>query len=143
MKNFLQLWKQQDFKKILETLSPLIFDSTKTSVTIGISRRFFLFKLMRLLTQRIEDDPYLNFISVLKNYKVLGRFLHGSIREFYRDRNKSYFKHFFINEKIYQVVKEDLEWVYKRNKKLKMTITKRGVVVYDNYKNQKDLDERP
>ena len=126
--------KYLNLKTLFETLSPLFVDTKPTSITIGISKRFFLFQFIRLLTRRIEDDPYLNFISVLKNYKVLGRFLHGTIREFHRDRNKSYFKHFFVNQEIYREIKKDLEWVYQKNKELKVTITKRGVIIYDNYK---------
>jgi N-formylglutamate amidohydrolase len=120
--------------EIFEILSPILINPKSTSITIGISRRFFLFQLIKLLSKRIEDDPYLNFISLLKHYKILGKFLHGNIHEFHRDRNKIYFKHFFINSQIYRAVKEDVEWVYRKNPKLKMTITKWGVIVYDNYK---------
>lgn len=126
--------KLNEIKNFFEVISPIIINPGKTSLTIGISRRFFLFDLIQKLTKRIEDDPYLNFISVLKHYKVIGKFLHGDIHEFYRDRNKSYFKRFFIDEEIYQAIKQDIEWVYKRNDSVKLTITKRGVIVYDNYR---------
>jgi len=118
----------------METISPIFINPTSTSITIGISKRFFLFQLIQTLTRRIEDDPFLNFVSVLKHYKVLGKFLSGDIYEFYRDRNKSYFKNFFIDKEIYKAVKSDLEWIYPQNQQLKMTITRWGVVVYDNYK---------
>ena len=126
--------KIEDLKKIIETISPIVINPKLISLTVGISKRFFLFDLIQKLSRKIEDDPYLNFISVLKHYKVLGKFLHGDLEEFHRDRNKSYFRLFFYDAEIYMAVKEDLEWVYARNKDLKITLTKRGVVVYDNYR---------
>ena len=121
-------------KKIFEQISPILINPTATSVTVGLSKRFFMFQIIKRLTKRIEDDPYLNFISILKSYKVLGRFLNGTIYEFYRDRNKSYFRNFFIDKNLYEIVKSDIELVYDKNKDIKLTITKRGIIVYDNYK---------
>lgn len=139
--------KKFTIRKIFEQISPILLKPTSTSLTISLSKRFLMFQMLEKLTKKIEDDPYLNFISVLKNYKVLGKFLHGTLYELHRDRNKMYFKHFFIDKDLYEIVKKELEWVYhkcERNKKLeekkkkiKLTITKRGVIVYDNYqKNQ-------
>ncbi|HLG30337.1 MAG TPA: N-formylglutamate amidohydrolase, partial [Candidatus Brocadiales bacterium] len=87
--------------------------------------------------QKIEDDPYLNFISVLKNYKILGSFLNGTLYELHRDRNNSYMRNFFIDKGLYAMVKADIEWLYSRGAKYReimLTITKRGVIIYDNYK---------
>lgn len=126
--------EEKKLKDLLSRISPFFINPKKNAVTIGFSNRFFLFQLIQTLTRRIEDDPYLNFISALKHYKVLGEFLHGDIRRLYKDRNKSYLKNFFPYEDLYKYVKEDLEWVYARNDKLKITITKRGVIIYENYK---------
>lgn len=82
----------------------------------------------------IERDPYLNFVALLKNYKVLGRFLHGTLKDFYRDRNKRYFKKFFYDDNLYEAVKKDIEMLYPKYGCIKMTLTKRGVITYDNYK---------
>ena len=60
----------------------------------------------------MEEDPYLNFVSVLKNYKFLGKFLYGDIQEFYKDRNKFYFKKFFQDRSLWQLVKDDMEYLY-------------------------------
>lgn len=129
--------KYQTLKKlstVLEKVSPILVKPTKSSITLSISKRFLLFDLMQNVIKRIEDDPYLNFISLLKHYKVLGYFLHGPIHDLYRDRNKSYFKNFFLSKELYSLIKADIEWVYKKNKTVKLTITKRGVIIYDNYK---------
>src|SRR3989344_6892205 len=129
-----------DLKKIRDfigQITPVLISPTGTSITIGLSRRFFIFQFAKELVKKIEDDPYLNFISFLKNYKVLRRFLTGHISSLYRDRNKSYFRNFFEDKELYEVVKSDIEWVYERNKELKLTITKKGVIIYDNYKKNK------
>ncbi|MBN1645885.1 N-formylglutamate amidohydrolase [Candidatus Woesearchaeota archaeon] len=125
--------KKEKLNEIFHTISPILINAKKTSITVGLSKRFLLFQLMNHLTRRIEDEPYLNFISVLKNYKILGRFLNGHIKDLYRDRNKSYFKNFFMDRKLYELVKQDLEWVWEKHKDLKLTITKRGIIIYDNY----------
>ncbi len=124
----------EKFRDIIENLSPVLIRPGTTSITIGISKRFFLFKLMNKIVNMIEEDPHLNFIALLKSYKVLGRFLSGSLHEFYRDRNKLYFKNFFYDRELYDIVKQDLERLYPAYRELKLTITKRGIVIYDNYK---------
>jgi N-formylglutamate amidohydrolase len=121
-------------KEVFETISPILIKPTSTSLTIGLSKRFLLFELMNKIIKTIEEDPYLNFISLLKNYKVLGRFLYGTVGEFYRDRNKLYFKNFFFDKKLYELVKVDVQWLYRINKEIRMTITKRGIIIYDNYR---------
>ncbi|MAE42426.1 hypothetical protein CMO93_01530 [Candidatus Woesearchaeota archaeon] len=135
-------------RKLFEQISPILINQpSSTSITIGLSKRFLIFQMLEKLTRRIEDDPHLNFISVLKNYKVLGKILDGTLYELHRDRNKLYFKNFFIDHDLYETVKKDLEWVYhkcekskelhEKIKEIKLTVTKRGVIVYDNYqKNQ-------
>ena len=122
---------------IIEWISPFLIKPTSTSITLSISRRFFLFELVRKAVAAIEDEPYLNFISLLKNYKVLGSFITGTVREFHRDRNDLYFKNFFPEKELYDLIKKDLEWLSKDHGHIKVTITNRGVLIYDNYrKNQ-------
>jgi N-formylglutamate amidohydrolase len=124
-------------KEIIEHLSPIVVNSKSATISVGLSKRFLLFQILKNITKKIEDDPYLNFISVLKNYKIMGRFLHGTLHELHRDRNKSYFRYFFYEKDLYEIIKKDLEWVYIQNKKdwdnIKVTITKRGIIIYDNY----------
>lgn len=120
--------------EIIEWASPVLISPRKMSLTISLSRRFFVFELMRRAVKAIEDDPYLNFISLLKNYKVLGKFLSGTIGEFHRDRDDSYFRNFFIDKGLYGLVKQDIEWLAPQHGHLRVTITKRGLLIYDNYK---------
>ncbi len=126
--------ERKNIMRILEAVTPILIKPTYSSLTIGISKRFFLFNVMRKLVRVMEDDPYLNFISLIKSYKLLGRFLHGTLYEIYRDRNKLYFKNFFVDRELYAMVKADIESLYPAYKELKLTITKRGLIVYDNYK---------
>lgn len=118
----------------IEKISPIILKTEEDSLKISISHRFFLFNIMKKIINRIEEDPYLNFIAILKNYKVFGKLLHGTLHEFYRDRNTMYFKNFFYDITLYKIVKEDIESLYPDYKNILVTITKRGVIIYDNYK---------
>jgi N-formylglutamate amidohydrolase len=122
--------------QMIKAVSPILIKPHKSSLTVGLSDRFFLFTLINKAIRTIEEDPHLNFISLLKSYKILGRILYGTVHGFYRDRNKAYFKHFFKDKELWKIVKEELEWVtseYKNSGDIKLTITKRGVMVFDNY----------
>ena len=124
-------------KEMFETISPLLIEAKSTSITLGLSRRFFLFSLMGKIIRKIEDDPYLNFISLLKYYKILGNFLTGTIREFYRDRNKHYFRDFFPDEQLYENVKADIKWLVREHPNVRATMTKKGIIIYDNFQKDK------
>jgi len=124
----------KNLREALESISPILIRPTTSSLTISISKRFFLFKLMNNLINVIEEDPHLNFISILKSYKILGRFLHGTLHEFYRDRNRLYFKNFFDDRSLWKIVRDDIEYLHPKYKDIRMTITKKGVIIYDNYK---------
>ena len=128
------LLSNMNINDILKKISPILIKPDSDSIKISFSRRFFLFSLMSRIINIIEEDPNLNFIALLKSYKVLGNFLNGTLHEFYRDRNKIYFKNFFIDRHLYSLVKQDIEDLYPKHKDIKMTITKRGVIIYDNYK---------
>ncbi|MFH1849843.1 MAG: N-formylglutamate amidohydrolase [archaeon] len=125
---------KKKISELLRYLSPVMINQNFNSISIGLSNRFLLFRAINELDRKISDEPYLNFISVLKFYKILGRFLHGPIQDLYRDRNKLYFQNFFMDESLYKLVRDDIEWVYAKNKEVKMTITKRGLIIYDNYR---------
>ncbi|MCK5373077.1 MAG: N-formylglutamate amidohydrolase, partial [Candidatus Aenigmarchaeota archaeon] len=99
-----------------------------------MSDRFLLFQFLNQASRKIEDNPYLNFVSVIKNYKIFGNILSGTIHDFYRDRNKSYFVNFFTSKDLYKIVKSDIERVHGVNDDIKVTIFKEGFVIYDNYK---------
>ena len=121
-------------KEMLETITPILFKHSSSSITFSLSKRFFVFKMLNRAINFIENEPYLNFISLLKNYKVLGKILTGTIKEFYRDRNSIYFKQFFPERSLYLLVKKDIEEIYKIKPDITVTITRRGLLIYDNYK---------
>jgi N-formylglutamate amidohydrolase len=125
-------------KDIIQTLTPILIKPSSDSLTLSISKRFFLFKLMGKIVNTIEEDPHLNFIALLKSYKIFGKILHGTFHEFYRDRNKLYFKDFFYDRKLWEIIKDDLEYFHNKykdkTKEIRLTITKKGVLVYNNYK---------
>lgn len=128
---------ESQVRDTFEQVSPIKIEPSATSIKVGLSRRFLLFQLLRWLKRKMEDDPHLNFISIVKTYKALGNILDGTLYELHRDRDHIYFKTFFIDETLWKIVKEELEWVYKRTddpESVSVTITKRGVIVYDNYK---------
>lgn len=129
---FAKTWEK--LKILLALISPILIYPENSFFRIRFSKRFFLFSAFQRLKNSLELDPYLNFISALKYYKVLGKFLHGEIEQLHKERNFLYFKNFFYNKRLYEIVKADLQWVYLRNKKLKLTLTKNGVIIYDNYK---------
>lgn len=127
----------QEIKQIIKIFSPILIRPQKTSINIGISKDFLLLQIIKRVIRKMEADPYLNFINELKYYKVLGKIIHGPIEEIYRDRNKRYIRHFFESKELYDLVKKDLEWVYNKNKKVLITMNKKGYVIYHNYKKNK------
>lgn len=92
---------------------------------------------IRKINDRIESTPHLNFISLLNAYKRVVDVLDGSIGYFYRKRNAIWFKKFFPEEELYELVKKDIELYHEKYPRVKLTITKNGIMVYDNYKKNK------
>ena len=121
--------KKEVIKDIFKTISPLLINPTKTSITLSLSRRFFLFQILQKLAKEIEEEPYLNFLTVLKNYKLVGRVLHGTIKEMYKDRNKFYFKNFFLDRDLYELVKKDIEELYPKYKEINVILSKHGTII--------------
>ena len=129
-----KLVHKMKFKFILEQLNPFLIRLSSHSISFSLSDRFLLFQFLNQASRKIEDNPYLNFVSVIKNYKIFGNILSGTIHDFYRDRNKSYFVNFFTSKDLYKIVKSDIERVHGVNDDIKVTIFKEGFVIYDNYK---------
>ena len=86
--------KKIKFRELFGIISPILINPSRNSISISLSKRFVLVQLIDKIVRKIEEDPYLNFISVLKNYKVLDKFLEVSISDLYKDRNKFYFSKF-------------------------------------------------
>ena len=127
------------FENFIETISPLLISANSNSLKISLSKRFFLNKLIGNTFKALEEDHYLNFISVLKYSKFLGRFIYDTLENIYKNRNSIFFKNFFIDNDLYREIKHDIIETYKthKGKDIKLTITKRGVIIYDNYKPNK------
>ena len=118
-------------KKSKQALKDIVQDKKPEMKTNA--NRFFLFDLMGKIGRVIEEDIHSNFVALLRAHRFLGRILNGKLKEFYQDRNKIYFKKFFLDAKLYKLVKADIEYLYPQYPDVKMTITKRGVIIYDNY----------
>ena len=82
--------RHMNLMKLFEELSPVLIEPKPTSIKVSLSKRFLIFQILQELGKKIEDDPYLNFISVLENYKVFSELLHDHIKELLRDKNKFY-----------------------------------------------------
>ncbi len=106
----------------------------KISGNLSNKKRSNIVLSLLKLEREIGRDYFINFVALLKSYKILGKFIHGSIKEIYSDRNTFYFKNFFSENALYKLVKQDIEWAYKLNKDIKVTILRNGLIVYDNYK---------
>ncbi len=89
---------------------------------------------LQKINDKLEETPHVNFLSLLNSYKRVIDVLDGSISYFYRKRNTLWFKEFFPEEELYKLVKEDLERYHEKYGRINLTITKNGILIYDNYK---------
>ncbi|MBU1018304.1 N-formylglutamate amidohydrolase [Patescibacteria group bacterium] len=117
----------------LDAITPFLLRITKKGISIDLSERFVLFHLLERLHGKIEENPYLNFLSILNYQKSFEKTLSETVEKFYKKRNSFYFKRFFKYDEIYTAVKHEISEVYHINKKAKLTIFKNGLLVYDNY----------
>lgn len=81
----------------------------------------------------IEKNLHLSFISLLGASNLIGEVLDNSLAYFYRNRNAYWFKKFFEDQELYGLIKEDIEFYFKKYPKIRLTLTKDGTMVYDNY----------
>lgn len=128
--------------KKIKRLSPKMLDFSFRSFMkifskfdeVSYTTRYHLFSFLKQLTHKMGYEPYLNFISIIKHYKVFENALTDNLKDLYQDRNESYFRKFFIHKDIYEDIKSSIEWVYSINPDIKATILKEGIIIYDNYK---------
>ncbi|MFH1439336.1 MAG: N-formylglutamate amidohydrolase [Candidatus Woesearchaeota archaeon] len=102
--------------------------------TLSLKDRFFLFRQLNKLWDKMSENPHLNFLSQLKDYQIVGDVLDGDIEHFYRTRNALWFKNYFEDRDLYNIVKKDIEDLYPNYKHIRVTITHKGILVYENYK---------
>ncbi|MCK4589658.1 MAG: N-formylglutamate amidohydrolase [Nanoarchaeota archaeon] len=108
----------------------------KIGETISQQKKYYdvVIQDFKKISDKIERNPHLNFLSLLGANKLIGEVLDNSIAYFYRNRNSYWFKKFFADEELYELIKEDIEFYYKKYPKIKLTLTNNGTMVYDNYK---------
>jgi len=102
--------------------------------SLPLYQRFFLFNYLKKLFDFITDNPHLHFISLIKSYRLLGRVVDDTLGNLYRERNTLWFKNFFPERELYKLVKEDIKRLYPKYKHIRLTITRNGLMIYDNYK---------
>jgi len=120
-------------------LTPILLHISKKGISINLSERFILFQLLEELNDKVEENPYLNFLSILNYQKSFEKTLSGTVEKFYKKRDSYYFKRFFKYNEIYNDVKDEICEIFNINPKIKLTIFKSGLLVYDNY-NIKDFN---
>ncbi len=117
----------------LSSLFLLFLKRKQKRFSESLSYSAVLNELMKI-NDKIESTPHLNFISLLNSYKRTIDVLDGTIAYFHRKKNTIWFKEFFPEKELYESVKEDIELYYKDYPKTNLTITKNGIMIYDNYK---------
>ena len=105
--------------------------------TLSLRDRFFLFRQIHKLWENIGETPHLNFLSQLRDYQIIGDVLDGDVEHFYKTRNRLWFKNYFEDRELYDMVKKDIEDLYPKYKGVKLTITHKGIIIFDNYKPNK------
>ncbi len=92
---------------------------------------------LKKVNERIDKNLHLSFVSLLYSYKAFEPVLDGTISYFYRNRNTLWFRKFFPEKELYELVKADIKHHHKNYPNIKLTITKYGTMIYDNYKRNK------
>ncbi|MBT4823643.1 N-formylglutamate amidohydrolase [Candidatus Woesearchaeota archaeon] len=105
--------------------------------TLSLRDRFFLFRHLDRIWGKVCETPHLNFLSQLTDYKLIGDVLDGDVEHFYKSRNRLWFKNYFEDRDLYEIIKQDIEKLYPKYKEIKLTITHKGIIVFDNYKPNK------
>ena len=85
------------------------------------------------ISDKAERHPHLSFISLLGANKLIGDVLDNTLAYFFRNRNSYWFKKFFADEELYESIKEDIEFYYKKFPGIRLTLTKDGTMIYDSY----------
>ena len=85
------------------------------------------------ISDKVERHPHLSFISLLGANKLIGDVLDNNLAYFFKNRDSYWFKKFFADEELYELVKEDIEFYHKKFPGIRLTLTKDGTMIYDNY----------
>ena len=100
------------------------------------------FKRFSTLKDFFERNPNNQFITLLNALGRLENVLNGTVTYFHRHRNHLWFKLFFREPELYELVKKEIEYQYNNHPLVKLIITPRGVMIFDNYKKMlQEIDE--
>ncbi|MBU0535342.1 MAG: N-formylglutamate amidohydrolase [Nanoarchaeota archaeon] len=110
--------------------------STRQKISEAIKKYTYIkiLKTLKRVNENIENKHHKNFIALLDTHEMVIDVLDGTIRYFYNNRNSIWFRMFFYDNKVYQLVKEDIERYNKEYPRIKLTITKKGTMIFDNYR---------
>lgn len=117
----------------MKRLLKSVFTLGKNIVSLPFEEQAVLKEKLNEVLDKIAENPFTNLLGLLQTYKIFDNQVSGTLAYFHRSRNSLWFKHFFVEEELYQLVKQDIEDLYPKYKHIKLLISDRGLVVYDNY----------
>ncbi|MBD3313104.1 hypothetical protein GF345_01545 [Candidatus Woesearchaeota archaeon] len=86
------------------------------------------------LSEDMHNKHHKNFLALLDSRELVIDVLDGTIRYFYNNRNKIWFRKFFYNKKVYELVKQDIELYNEKYPRIKLTLTRKGTMIFDYYR---------
>jgi len=95
------------------------------------------FNKFSLLKEALEHNPHNQFVTLLNTLSQSENVLDGTVSYFYKHRDDIWFKLFFRDEALHALVVRELEYQFKHNPDVKLTLTPRGIMIFDNYKPNK------
>jgi N-formylglutamate amidohydrolase len=92
------------------------------------------FKKFSILKEALEQNPHNQFVTLLNALAKSENVLDGTVSYFYKHRNSLWFKMFFRDENLHALVVRELEYQSKHYPNIRLTLTPRGIMIFDNYK---------
>ena len=118
---------KKQWKEFLKNLNALKKDPSQKEL-------FLMHEMGYMVNTIIERDPFYLLIALLQKESKVGRILYGTVEDLHKIRNRASFKKFFFDNKLYSLVKNDLEDIFKIKPDLQIIINRYGLMIYLNYK---------
>ena len=115
------------FNKFIRELNTLKKD-------LSLKNRFLMHEMSYAINTLTERDPFFTLIALLKKESKVGRIIYGTIEDLHKERNRKSFKNFFFDQKLYNLVKTDIEAMFEKKPDLQIIINRYGLMIYLNYK---------
>ncbi len=96
-------------------------------------KKLVLFRKLKKIESEVFNDGFTYLVSLLR-YPNHRSFQYGTLEHIYKKRNEGSFKNFFFDKKLYQLVKKEIEILYPKYKRIRIIITRYGIMVCDNYR---------